>query len=636
MLLLTLLCIAEGFYLPGTEMLDYKEKDLIPLYVDKLSSSLTQIPYRYYYLRYCRPSTETHQKENMGQELSGDTIENSPYQIHMKIGNLCSKLCTVEDNTQEDLDNFKWMIESNYRASWILDDLPAGFRRTSKTEKIIYSMYQDGFPLGFKENDEYFLNNHHSITIQVYPEANETIWNIVGFLVEPLSINSTDPLGCKLDEFKDFFSTTKNNYTHQEDVPEKESNTDFITAIPGIERQRLNQSITYSYSVVFEKSDSKWTSRWDHYFNSSREQEVHWLGLVNSFAMVLLLSGMVGTILRRAIRRDISHYNDTIDYEDETGWKQVRSDVFRSPTYNSLFSILVGSGVQILSMISFTLFFTSLGFLSPEHRGGLLTTMIVLYVFMGIFAGYTSARLFKMFGGLAWKRNAFGTAMVIPSLGFGTFFFINMFLAAEGSSEAVHITLLLQILLMWFGISVPLVYLGAFVGFSKPAITNPSKVSKIPKPLLITPGLKKIKLVSALAGSLPFGCMFIELSYVMNSLWHHTLVYYLFGFLFLCFIVLVITSAEVSILMCYILLCREDYRWWWLSFTVAGSSGIYFFAYSVVYWFLKLEYMRMSSIVLYFGYMALGSITYSLVTGTVGFFATYLFIRTIFSMIKLE
>ena len=101
MLLLTLLCIAEGFYLPGTEMLDYKEKDLIPLYVDKLSSSLTQIPYRYYYLRYCRPSTETHQKENMGQELSGDTIENSPYQIHMKIGNLCSKLCTVEDNTQE-------------------------------------------------------------------------------------------------------------------------------------------------------------------------------------------------------------------------------------------------------------------------------------------------------------------------------------------------------------------------------------------------------------------------------------------------------------------------------------------------------------------------------------------------------
>ena len=132
---------------------------------------------------------------------------------------------------------------------------------------------------------------------------------------------------------------------------------------------------------------------------SSKNREIHWLGIVNSFAMVLLLSGMVGTVLRRSIKRDISHYNDTIDYEDETGWKQVRSDVFRAPTYNSLFSILIGSGVQVISMMALTLFFTSLGFLSPEHRGGLLTTVLVLYVFMGVFAGYTSARIFKMFGG---------------------------------------------------------------------------------------------------------------------------------------------------------------------------------------------------------------------------------------------
>ena len=216
------------------------------------------------------------------------------------------------------------------------------------------------------------------------------------------------------------------------------------------------------------------------------------------------------------------------------------------------------------------------------------------------------------------------------------FFFINLNLTSENSSGAVSFSLLIQILLLWFGISVPLVYLGAFIGFSKQAIENPSKVSKIPKPLQVIPGINKIKLVSFLAGCLPFGCMFIELSYVMNSLWHHTLFYYLFGFLFLCFIVLIITSAEVSVLMCYILLCREDYRWWWLSFSVAGSSGIYFFAYAVVYWFLKLQVMRFSSIVLYFGYMLIGSVAYALITGTIGFFATFIFIRTIFSLIKLE
>ena len=216
------------------------------------------------------------------------------------------------------------------------------------------------------------------------------------------------------------------------------------------------------------------------------------------------------------------------------------------------------------------------------------------------------------------------------------FFFINLFLSGESSSGAVSFSLLIQLLLMWFGISVPLVYLGAFIGFSKPPIANPSRVSKIPKPILMTPGLGKVRLVSLLAGCLPFGCMLIELSYVMNSLWHHTLFYYLFGFLFLCFIVLIITSAEISILMCYILLCKEDYRWWWLSFTVAGSSGIYFFGYSAIYWLMKLSVFRLSSIVLYFGYMFLGSVAYSLITGTIGFFSTFIFIRTIFSLIKLE
>mmetsp|Transcript_37337 Transcript_37337/g.6687 ORF Transcript_37337/g.6687 Transcript_37337/m.6687 type:complete len:92 (+) Transcript_37337:76-351(+) len=91
-----------------------------------------------------------------------------------------------------------------------------------------------------------------------------------------------------------------------------------------------------------------------------------------------------------------------------------------------------------------------------------------------------------------------------------------------------------------------------------------------------------------MAGSLPFGCMFIELSYVMKSMWHHSLFYYLFGFLFLCFIVLVVTSAEVSILMTYIQLCREDYRWWWLSFGVSGSSGMYMLAYAVLYYLTEL------------------------------------------------
>ena len=38
--------------------------------------------------------------------------------------------------------------------------------------------------------------------------------------------------------------------------------------------------------------------------------------------------------------------------------------------------------------------------------------------------------------------------------------------------------------------------------------------------------------------------------------------YYLFGFLALVFIILVITCAEMTIVLCYFQLCSENYHWW--------------------------------------------------------------------------
>ena len=57
-------------------------------------------------------------------------------------------------------------------------------------------------------------------------------------------------------------------------------------------------------------------------------------------------------------------------------------------------------------------------------------------------------------------------------------------------------------------------------------------------------------------GVLPF----IELFSILSSIWLHQF-YYVFGFLLLVFIILVITCAEITIVMCYFQLCAEDYHW---------------------------------------------------------------------------
>lgn len=59
-----------------------------------------------------------------------------------------------------------------------------------------------------------------------------------------------------------------------------------------------------------------------------------------------------------------------------------------------------------------------------------------------------------------------------------------------------------------------------------------------------------------MGGVLPFGAIFIELYFIMNSIWGNK-VYYLFGFAALVFIILTITCSEVTILLCYFHLCAE-------------------------------------------------------------------------------
>jgi transmembrane 9 superfamily protein 2/4 len=89
-------------------------------------------------------------------------------------------------------------------------------------------------------------------------------------------------------------------------------------------------------------------------------------------------------------------------------------------------------------------------------------------------------------------------------------------------------------------------------------------------------------------------------------------------------------------LIVYPQLCNEDYQWWWRSFLSAGSSGGYLFLYSIWYFASKLSIEGLVPTVLYFSYMAMVSITFFLLTGSIGFFACLWFVRKIYGAIKVD
>jgi transmembrane 9 superfamily protein 2/4 len=367
--------------------------------------------------------------------------------------------------------------------------------------------------------------------------------------------------------------------------------------------------------------------------------KVHWLSIVNSIAIVLFLTGIIALILMRTLHRDLLRYNDIDDDEaqqEDIGWKLVHGDVFRPPANAALLSVFVGNGVQIALMAVLTMTFAVLGLLSPANRGSLMTALLLLFLFMGIFAGYYSSRFFKSFGLVEWRKNTLLTATGFPGIVFAGFFIINLFVWSRKSTAALPFGTMLAILVLWFGISVPLVYLGSYIGFKKEKFDTPVKTNQIPRQIPPSPWYMLPIFSIPIGGILPFGAIFVEYFVIMTSIWLHQF-YYVFGFLFVVFFILLITCAEISIVMCYFQLSGEDYNWWWRSFFTSGSSAIYVFLYSALYFFNgNLHVSDHVFTILYFGYMALASFAFFLMTGTIGFITSYLFVKKIYGSIKVD
>merc|ERR1712032_778498 len=222
--------------------------------------------------------------------------------------------------------------------------------------------------------------------------------------------------------------------------------------------------------------------------------------------------------------------------------------------------------------------------------------------------------------------------MGYPGVVFVIFFVLNLLIWEQKSTGAVPFTTMFAMLCLWFGISVPLVFLGAYYGFRKENIELPVRTNQIPRQVPEQPWFIQPVFTSLVGGVLPFGAVFTELFFIMSSLWQHQF-YYLFGFLALVLIILVVTCAEISIALTYFQLTSEDYNWWWRSFFASASSACYVFLYSILYFSSRLQIEKLVSTMLYFGYMFIISVVFFTLTGSIGTIASFYFVKAIYSSI---
>ena len=499
--------------------------------------------------------------------------------------------------------------------------------------------YAGGFPIGFMSADSQlpYIHNHVNIHIQYHPVDDGN--RVVGFAVEPLSVQHEFLGDYKWDGYskdgltKPLATCIQGQHLSRSDIK------NFQVVKPG-------EMILFTYDVTWEESDIEWSSRWDVYLSEDHlvPAQVHWYSITNSILVVLFLSLLVISILVRNLRRDIAAYNalaaladeEKDEDVDETGWKLVHADVFRPPQNNPmLYCVFIGSGWQLCITALSAICFSAVGFLSPARRGSLMNAFLVFYMLCGIIAGYWSSRMYKAFRGRQWQVCTILTALFFPGIAFGTFLFFNIILWILQSSASAPFLDVLIVAAMWCCVSIPLVFLGAYFGYKAETMEFPTVTSTIARAIPPPPPLLHPMVGMALTGIIPFAAAYVELFFIMTSLWMDQF-YYVFGFTLIVYLILMITCAEVTVLLVYYQLCAENHRWWWYSFFCSGSTAFYTFAYSIV-WFRTLEPSRMiMTYLLYFGYMFLICFAMLLVFGSVGAMSSLWFVRKIFATIKVD
>ena len=131
---------------------------------------------------FCKPDDAETVAENLGEVLRGDKIMNSNYVLKMGVEESCQVLCR-KLLTAEDAKLFSSRIDEDYRVTdMIVDNLPAATRvvepATSTSPARVITIYERGFPLGFKGSSEIrgttegtnYLYNHHTLVFKYHME----------------------------------------------------------------------------------------------------------------------------------------------------------------------------------------------------------------------------------------------------------------------------------------------------------------------------------------------------------------------------------------------------------------------------------------------------------------------------------
>ncbi|KAL0369530.1 UNVERIFIED_CONTAM: Transmembrane 9 superfamily member 5 [Sesamum angustifolium] len=230
----------------------------------------------------------------------------------------------------------------------------------------------------------------------------------------------------------------------------------------------VDVKVDFTYSVSWKRTATPYKNRMDRYSAASLLpilQKTHWFSFVNSIVIVILLMGLLTVLFMRHLKNDIRKWSiGDEDEEKEVGWKYIHGDVFRCPRNLPLFSAILGSGTQLLSMVLILFVLAFLGVFHPYSRGTLSSSILISYILTTVVAGYSSASFCSQYAETGWERSALLAGILFSGPFLLTAFFLNILAAYFNVTTALPLGTILLIFLIYTLVAIPLLVLGGVVG----------------------------------------------------------------------------------------------------------------------------------------------------------------------------
>ncbi|KAL5716841.1 hypothetical protein ACHQM5_009957 [Ranunculus cassubicifolius] len=563
----------------------YQFGDVVPFFVNKIGPmSNPSETYQYFELPFCRPDQVIEKTETLGEVLNGDRLTNSLLELKFRVDKVMETICNKTLN-REEVAKFRDAVKNDFYFQMYYDDLPFwGF--VGKVENEMWNPKET--------RSRYLLFKH--VDYNIFYNENQVIE--IGCLGDPNS------------------------------------------AVDITEEAAID--VEFTYSVTWNATSIQFANRMDKYLKSSfvpDQQQIHWFSIIYSVAFVVMLAGLLSTLFIRKIRNDIRNYTNEEEETDkeEVGWKHLHSDVFRYPPHTSLFCAVMGSGIQLLTMVFCIFILSFMGVIYPYNRGALYTSLVVMYALTSLIAGYIAASFRTQLAGTGWEVTK--TIILTGVLYLGplllTFSILNTVAISYRATAALPFGTIVAIFLIWTLIIVPFLSVGGIVGrVYSPEFDAPCASKRIPTEVPSLPWYMKTPSKMFVGGLIPFSSIFIELHYFYQSIWGHK-IYTAYNILFIIFVVLILLTAILSIGLTYNQLAAEDHEWWWSSLLCGGSTAVFMYSYCFVF-YARSNMSGFMQLSFFFGYNACMCYAFFLMLGAIGFYTSLLFVRHIYHAVKLE